>query len=128
MQDQVIGTNGQGALEFAAKGFDGFLQKQFVGAGEVHEIVGVDDERLEIVLGAQLQHLFAQRLTEVIGRPLTRAGGENLGRVASDAVGALGGVVYASGSGGVDADAAGSQAGRAFRSGTGEDILFVGEG
>ena len=114
MEDKIIGAYGQGALDLTAESFDGFSEEQFVGAGEVHQIIGVDDQGLEVVLRAQLQHLLAQRIAEFVRRPLARAGRENLKRVASDAVGALGGVVDSSGSGGVNADAARSEAGRAF--------------
>lgn len=88
----------------------------------------MDNERLEIVLRPQLEHLLAQRVAEFVGRPLARAGRENLQRVASDTVSTLGGVVDSSGGGGVNADAAGSEAGRAFWRSTSENILFAGEG
>jgi hypothetical protein len=88
----------------------------------------VDDERFEIVSGSQAQHFIAERVTEIVGSPLARAGGENLERVAAEAVGAFGGIVDASGSRSVDADAAGSEARRAFGRGTGEDILLAGHG
>jgi hypothetical protein len=127
VEDEIIGADGEGALDFAAESFDGFSQEQFVGAGEIHQVIGVDDERLEIVLRPQLEHLLAQRVAEFVGCPLTRAGRENLQRVASDTVSALGGVVDSSGGGGVNADAAGSEAGPAFWRSTSENILFASE-
>jgi len=88
----------------------------------------VDDERLEIVAGAQSQHFLAEWTAEFAGRPLARAGRKNLQRVAAKAVGALGGVVDSSGRGSVNADAAGTEAGRAFGPWTGNDVLLAGHG
>ena len=121
VEDKIIGADGEGALDLTAESFNGFSEEQFVGAGEIHQVVGVDDQGLEVVLRAQLQHLLAQRVAEFVRRPLARAGRKYLKRVASDAIGALGSVVNSSGSGGVNADAARSEAGRAFRSGAGEE-------
>jgi hypothetical protein len=83
---------------------------------------------LEIVLRPQTQHLFAQRIAQLIRRPLAWAGGENLQRVAPDAVGALGGIVNSSRGRGVNSNAAGSRARRVFRRWTSEDVLFARHG
>ena len=128
MENQIVGADRKGALDFSAEGFDGFLEKEFVGAGEVYQVIGVNHERLQVVASSQLQHLFAQGIAEFVGRPLAGAGGENLQGVAAETVGAFGGVVNASGGGGMDADTSGSETGRAFRGAAGEDVLFAGDG
>jgi hypothetical protein len=128
VEDKIIGADGEGTLDFTAESFDGFSEEQFIGTGKIHQVVGVDDEGFQIVLRAQLHHLLAEGVAEFVGRPLAWAGREYLKRVASDAIGALGGVVNASGGGSVNANATGSQAGRAFWRSTSENILFAGEG
>ena len=106
-----------------------FCRNNSISAGEIHQIIGVNHQRLQIVLRPQTAHLLAQwNRLKLIGSPLPRAGRENLKRIAAQAIGALGGIVHSSGGGRVNADAAGSQAWRAFWSGTGEDILFAGHG
>ena len=128
MQDEIVGANRQCAFHFSAECFDGFLEKQLIRAGQVHQIIGVDHERLKIILGPQTKHFLAHRMAQLIRRPLAWAGGKNLQRIAAQAVGALGGIVNSSGSGGMDADAPGSEPRRAFWRGMGEDILFAGHG
>ena len=128
MENQIVGADGKGSFDFSAEGFDGFFQEYLVGAGKINQVVRVNNQRFQIVLRAQLKHLFAERLTEFVGRPLARTGGKNLQRVASNAVGAFGGIVDASGGRGVNADAPGCEAGRAFRSRAGKDVLFAGDG
>ena len=88
----------------------------------------MNDQRLEIVVGAQTVHFGALQLAQSIGGPLARAGRENLESVAAQAVGAFGGVRYTSGGRCVYANAAGSQAGRAFGRAATQDVLFAGEG
>ncbi len=43
MDDYVFGSDGDGTLEFAAEGGDGFGAVGFVFGAEVYEVVGVDD-------------------------------------------------------------------------------------
>jgi hypothetical protein len=128
MEHKIVGANGESAFHFTAESFDGFFKEQFIGAGEIHQVVGVDDERLEIISGAQLEHLLAQRIAEFVRFPLPRTRRKNLERVASNAVSTLGGIVNTSGGRGVNANAPGTEAGRAFWGGMAEDILFAGEG
>jgi len=87
----------------------------------------VNDQRLEIVLGAKLEHLLAERIAEFVRSPLAWARREDLERIASETVGAFGGVVNASGGRGVNTDAAASEAGRPFGRGAREDVLFAGD-
>ena len=117
MEHEIVGADSQRTLDFSAKRLDGFLQELLVGAGQIHQIICMDDQRLEIVFCAESGHLLALQFAQFVGSPLARAGRENLKRVAAKAMGAFGRIVDASGGGGVDADAARSEAGRAFRRG-----------
>ena len=56
MQHQILGAQRQSPLDFAAKGFDRFLQEQFVYARQVHQVVGVNDQRLQVILLPQPLH------------------------------------------------------------------------
>src|SRR5712691_9312260 len=125
MQHDVLGAQLQGALHFAAKGGGRFLQEMRGLAGQIDQIVGVDREWLQIVLLAQLVHDCALVTAEIVGLPLTRAGGENLKSVASQAVSALSGIFYAACNRGMYADAPGSQARRAFRRSRLQDVLLL---
>ena len=51
MQHQIVGAHRERAFDFAAKRLDGFLQEQLIRAGQIHQIIGVDDQRLQIILG-----------------------------------------------------------------------------
>src|SRR5229473_5242317 len=128
MQHDVLGAQLQGAFHFTAKSADGFLQKHRCLAGEIDQIVGVDRERLEIVFLAQAIHDCALVTAEIVWLPLTRAGGENLEGVASQAVSAFSRVFYASSNRSMYADAPGSEAGRAFRRRRFQDVLLPGHG
>src|SRR5271154_6690412 len=127
MQNKIVGTDRESPLDLAVEGFNRLLEEQLICAGEIYQVIGVNDQGFEIVLSAQAKHLLAQRITKFIRRPLSRARRKNLQGVASDAVGALGGVVNSSGSGSVNANAAGSEGG-ASRRGPVQDVLFAGEG
>src|SRR5215469_3256236 len=72
VQDQILGAERQGALYFPAKGLDGFLEEAFRRAGEIDEVVGVDHQRLQIVLVAQPSHLLALRARQLVRLPLAR--------------------------------------------------------
>jgi len=124
MKDEIIGAEGEAAFEFSAKGGDGFFVESGVGSGEVDEVVGMDDEGLEIVFAAKEIHGFALRPAERVWLPLTRARREDLERAAAKSIGALGGVFDASGDGGVDADATGCARGRLLGRGPLEGILL----
>ena len=116
MQDKIVGAQSQGALYLASKRLHGFMQEKFVGTGHVHQIIRVNHEWLQIVLGAQAVHLRALWLGQFIWSPLARARREHLESVASQTVRALGGVLHPPGRGSMNADPAGSQAGRPSRS------------
>ena len=112
MEDEISGFEGDGALDFGTKGGDGFSAELGIAAGDIDEIVGVNDERAQIVLAAEAAHRLALGSRELEWLPLARAGGEDLQGVAPEAVGALGGILHAAGSGGVDSDAARGELGR----------------
>ena len=128
MQDKVIGTDRESTLDFSAKSFDGLLKEKLIGAGKIDQIVCVNDEGLEVILGAQAKHLIAQRMAQFIRSPLARARRKNLKRAAAQPIGAFGCVLNSTSRRGVDADAAGSSSRRLFRRGAVEDVLFPGLG
>jgi len=128
MQDQVFGANSKRTFYFAAEGFHRFPEEEFVGRSQVHKIVGVNRQRLQIVLLAKLAQFVALGAAQVIGRPLSGTRRENLESAAAQTICPFGGVLYASGNRGVNADAPGGPAGRAFRRWSPEDVLFLGDG
>jgi hypothetical protein len=107
MEDEVFSAEGEGALDFAAEGRDGFLADDIRLAAEVDEVAGVDDEGGAVELGAEGAHLFAMGGLELGGTPHAGAGGEDLKGVGADLMRALGGAKDASGGGQMDADAGG---------------------
>src|SRR5215470_20125313 len=116
MQDEVFGAEHQRAFDLAAKGFDGFLEKGLDYAGHVNEVVRVDHHRLQVVLLAQALELVALRTAEFVGRPLARAGRENLKGIAAQAVGTLSGQFNTTCNGGMNSDASRAVLRRTFRS------------
>lgn len=78
MQDQVVGAHRQRAFYFSAKSLDGFPEKQLIRAGQIYQVIGVDDQRLQVILGPKAKHFVAKGMAEFIRRPLARAGRENL--------------------------------------------------
>src|SRR5580704_2575505 len=109
MQHQVIGAECERPVDLAAKSFNRFLEKQRSRAGEVHQVVGVDDQRLQIVFLTQAEHVIALRASEIIGSPLAGTRRENLQRVASQTPGPFSGVMHSSRTRSMDADAPGSK-------------------
>ena len=128
MQDQIFRTQSKRPLHFAPECLHRLLQKNFIRTREIHQVIGVNHQRLQIVGGSQAVHLGTLRLTKFIGRPLPWAGGENLKRIAAQAVSPLGRILHASGRGRMNANAARSQAGRAFRPWRLENVLFTRHG
>ena len=57
MQDHILRAYRERPFDLAAKRCHRFLQEQFVGAGHVDQIIGMDDQRPQIVGGAQAIHL-----------------------------------------------------------------------
>ena len=115
MQHQVVRLQGQGALDFTAKGCDRLGVKFRIAAGKIHQVVGMDGQGLQVVLRAEATHLVNMAACQLIGLPLAWARGENLQRVAAKPVSALGSKVYSSGGRSMDADAARGQPGRLSR-------------
>ena len=125
MQHQKFGAQRQCAFHLAAKCRNRFGMKFGIAAGDVDQIVGVNDQRLQIVLLTQTRHLFALRAGQLVRLPLARAGGKNLKRVAAQAIGAFGGVGRASCGRRVNADAPRSELGRPLGRGQQlEDVFF----
>src|SRR5437868_8286755 len=127
MQDQILGAEVQSALQFSAKSFYGFREELVCVAGQVHQVVGVNHQRLQIVLVAEAGHLVTLRATEIVGLPLARAGRKYLEGVAAEAVGSFGSILDSAGNRGVNAYAAGSQARRPFGRREIEDVLLAGD-
>src|SRR5579862_5575895 len=88
----------------------------------------MDHQRLQVVLIAQPFDFVALRPGEFVLGPLTRAGRKHLKCIAPQTVGALGGILYSAGAGGMNADTPRSQAGRAFGLWPCENILLTGDG
>ncbi len=117
VDDEVVGADGFGTVEFAAERGDGFLADIRIERGEVDQVVGMDDEGREVEAfagGAEAADVVRVRRG---GSPLAGAGGENLEGVRAEAVGFEGGLLEGFGAGGVDSD---SQNGYRSRSRTGE--------
>ncbi len=56
MQDKILRTEVQGALNLSAKSDDALLPHLVVLAADVDQVAGVDDEWTDVVFGAQLLH------------------------------------------------------------------------
>ena len=93
MQDEKVRSQRQGAFHLSAKGGDGFAVEQGVAAGEIHQIIRMDRQQLQVVALAQAAHLLALRERKFVGLPLPRAGGENLKCIAAQPVGPFGRVL-----------------------------------
>src|SRR5437868_5863890 len=112
MQHEVVRTKIEATLKFAAQAGDSFAVKIFSDAGHVDEVVGMNDQRLQVILLAQPVHGFALRAAQLIRLPLTRTRGENLKRAAAETIGALSGGFHTACSRRVNADAARGAPGR----------------
>src|SRR5260370_16990038 len=95
MQHQVFGAERKRPFDLSAKGFDGFLEKKLRRAGQVYKIIRVNDQWLQIIFVAQPLHVLALWPSQFILRPLARAGGKNLKRVAAQPIRSFGGVLNA---------------------------------
>src|SRR5579864_2497574 len=104
MQHQIFRAQSQRPFQLSAKRLHRFLQKGLVRSREIDEIVGVNHQRLQIILLPQAVHDFALAASKLIRTPLPRAGREDLKRIASQPVGSLGGVFYARRNRGMDPD------------------------
>src|SRR5215471_6548 len=94
MKHQVVSLQRQRALDLAAKSSDGFRVEVRIPSRQIHQVIRVDRERLEVVLLAQPDHLSYMSCSELVRLPLTRTRREDLQDIAAKPIGALGGVVY----------------------------------
>src|SRR6266850_372321 len=104
MKHKIFSTQVQSALNLTAKRLNGFLQEERSRTGKIHQIVGMDHQRFEIVLLSKAAHLSALRTAKLIRRPLPWTGGEHLKRIATQPVCAFGSILHATGARGVNAD------------------------
>jgi hypothetical protein len=84
----------------------------------------VNSERIQVVLFSQAAQLLALRKAGLIGAPPAWAGRKDLKGIAAQAIGAFGGVVYASGDRGVNANAPRRVPRRSFRRRLEQDVAF----
>ena len=94
MQNQKLGAQRQSAFQFPTKSCDGLAMKLRRRAGQVHQIIGVNHQRFQIVAGAQPVHFGALWLAKLVRSPLPWAGREDLKRIASQAIGSLRGILH----------------------------------
>ena len=73
MEDEIVGTQGQSALDFSAEGDDGFLADLARLAAEIDEIAGVDRHRSAVIFDAELLKLLGVRRIDARGAPHARA-------------------------------------------------------
>src|SRR5580658_1934351 len=92
MQDQILGAEGQGPLDLAAKRHHALLAEVLGLAADVNQIASMNDERPDFVLRTKFLHSLA--LTRIrLGRaPHARARGKDLQGIGADLFGALHGV------------------------------------
>ena len=107
MNHQILGADGDGALQLAAEGIDGFCADYRIERGEVDQIVDVDDERREIKTLARGAEELDLAGVGNAGAPHTGAGGEDLKGVGSQIGGGERRGFERSGSKGVDAETQG---------------------
>lgn len=105
VQDEEVGTEGEGAFDFAAEGHGGVVADGLRLGAEIDEVGGVDGERGDVVLGAEGAHLFGVFGGDGGGAPGAGRGREDLEAVGTAIDGALDGGPSAAGGGEVDADA-----------------------
>src|SRR5438309_12112191 len=95
MQHEIVRAQSQRTFQLTTKRFDRFLQTGLVRSRQIDQIVGVNHQRLQIILLPQAVHDFALGASKLIRTPLPRAGRVDLKRIASQAVGSLRGIFYA---------------------------------
>src|SRR6202790_3239553 len=84
MKHQVLGAKSQRALNLTAKGFNTLPADIVSLAAHVDKVAGMDDERADVVLGAQCTHALALLRIDLGGVPHARAGRKNLECVSAD--------------------------------------------
>jgi hypothetical protein len=96
-----------------------------IAARQVHQIVGVNHQWMQVVFLAQAGHLLALRAGQLVRLPLSRAGRKNLERVATQAVRTFRRIGHASRGRGVNPDAPRGELGRPLGRGQQfENVLF----
>ncbi len=104
MEDEVLGAEGEGALDLSSKSQNGVGADGFGLAAEVDEIAGVDGDGADVVQGAELAHPGGVFGFDRGGAPHAGAGGEDLEGVGAGFDGAVDGGPAASGGAEMDAD------------------------
>jgi len=84
----------------------------------------MDRERPQIVFLAQATEFLALRKAGLVRTPLARTGGEDLKCIATQAIGTLGGILYASRNRRMNADPPRSERRRRFRRRLEQDVAF----
>src|SRR2546421_12872740 len=97
MKHKIFGAKVQSTLNLTAKCFNGFLQEQWIHTGKIHQIVGMNHQRFELVLLSKPAHLSALGTAEFIGGPLPRTEGEHLKRIAPQPVSPFRSILHATG-------------------------------
>lgn len=83
MQDKMIGAEGERPLDLAAKSLHRLAKKEFVRTRQIHEVVRVDHQRLQVVARPKEVHLIALRLAQFVRSPLARTGRKDLKCIAA---------------------------------------------
>src|SRR5579862_6536475 len=105
MEDEIFGAQREGALGFSTKRLNRLFEKYLVRRCEIDEVIGMNDQRLQIIAIAQPRHFIALRSTKLVGCPLPGTRGKDLERIAAQAIGALCCILHTAGGRSVNADA-----------------------
>src|ERR1700730_15397408 len=108
MQHEIVSAQGQPPLQFASKCCNRFLQEWRPHSCQVDQIIGMNYQRLKVILLAQSAYYLALAAAQRIGLPLPRTGREYLKGIPAKPVCAFGSLLHAARNGGMDANATGS--------------------
>ena len=97
MQNQVIRAQGRAAFQLSAKRSDRLPSKLLVAARQIDQIIGMDDERLQVIFLAKPRHRLALKAPKRVRLPLPRACRKNLKCITAQPVGSLSGILHAPG-------------------------------
>ena len=92
MEDEVVGAEGEGALDFTAHAHDTFFTDDLRLAAEIDQVAGVDGEGADFIFGAEFMHALGLDEINAGGPPHAGAGGKDLEGVGADFVRAQNGV------------------------------------
>jgi len=92
MQHQVLGAEGKGTLDFAAKGVNTLLAHLVELTADIHQVARMNHQRAHIELGSQLFHARGLFGVDFGGAPHARARRKNLKSVGAYLTCALDGV------------------------------------